>query len=269
EMALESDGLRILVNPTGRFEVGGPKADTGLTGRKIMVDSYGSMAPHGGGCFSGKDPTKVDRSAAYMGRYVAKNIVAAGLANRDGPRIRRPPDPRQSHGAVRGRWAQGRHRPHGAQDHGRFLRLHGPARGRMLQRQGSDEGRPQRRVHGPLRRQEHRRRRLGEPRWPSNPTASGSSSIPRGGSRSVGPRPTPASRGARSWSIPTAPWPRTGADASAARIRRRSTAAPRTWAATSPRTSSPPAWRTARSSRSPTPSARPIRCRCPSRRSGR
>jgi len=82
EMALESDGLRILVNPTGRFEVGGPKADTGLTGRKIMVDSYGSMAPHGGGCFSGKDPTKVDRSAAYMGRYVAKNIVAAGLANR-------------------------------------------------------------------------------------------------------------------------------------------------------------------------------------------
>src|SRR5436190_3777841 len=82
EMALESDGVRILVNPTGRFEVGGPKADTGLTGRKIMVDSYGSMAPHGGGCFSGKDPTKVDRSAAYMGRYVAKNIVAAGLADR-------------------------------------------------------------------------------------------------------------------------------------------------------------------------------------------
>jgi S-adenosylmethionine synthetase len=82
EMDLEADGVRILVNPTGRFEVGGPKADTGLTGRKIMVDSYGSMAPHGGGCFSGKDPTKVDRSAAYMGRYVAKNIVAAGLADR-------------------------------------------------------------------------------------------------------------------------------------------------------------------------------------------
>ena len=73
---------RIFVNPTGRFEIGGPKADTGLTGRKIMVDSYGSMAPHGGGCFSGKDPTKVDRSAAYMGRYVAKNVVAAGLADR-------------------------------------------------------------------------------------------------------------------------------------------------------------------------------------------
>jgi S-adenosylmethionine synthetase len=82
EVALDAEGLRILVNPTGRFEIGGPKADTGLTGRKIMVDSYGAMAPHGGGCFSGKDPTKVDRSAAYMARYVAKNIVAAGLAER-------------------------------------------------------------------------------------------------------------------------------------------------------------------------------------------
>jgi S-adenosylmethionine synthetase len=76
------DPERVLVNPTGRFEIGGPKADTGLTGRKIMVDSYGGMAPHGGGCFSGKDPTKVDRSAAYMARYVAKNVVAAGLAAR-------------------------------------------------------------------------------------------------------------------------------------------------------------------------------------------
>jgi S-adenosylmethionine synthetase len=82
EMDLDAEAVRILVNPTGRFEVGGPKADTGLTGRKIMVDSYGSMAPHGGGCFSGKDPTKVDRSAAYMARYVAKNVVAAGLAER-------------------------------------------------------------------------------------------------------------------------------------------------------------------------------------------
>jgi S-adenosylmethionine synthetase len=82
EMDLDAEGLRILVNPTGRFEIGGPKADTGLTGRKIMVDSYGSMAPHGGGCFSGKDPTKVDRSAAYMARYVAKTVVAAGLADR-------------------------------------------------------------------------------------------------------------------------------------------------------------------------------------------
>jgi S-adenosylmethionine synthetase len=82
EVGLDSEGVRILVNPTGRFEIGGPKADTGLTGRKIMVDSYGAMAPHGGGCFSGKDPTKVDRSAAYMGRYVAKNVVAAGLAQR-------------------------------------------------------------------------------------------------------------------------------------------------------------------------------------------
>ncbi len=82
EFDLDAEGVRILVNPTGRFEIGGPKADTGLTGRKIIVDSYGGMAPHGGGAFSGKDPTKVDRSAAYMGRYVAKNVVAAGLADR-------------------------------------------------------------------------------------------------------------------------------------------------------------------------------------------
>jgi S-adenosylmethionine synthetase len=79
---LDAQGVRILVNPTGRFEIGGPKADTGLTGRKIIVDSYGGMAPHGGGAFSGKDPTKVDRSAAYMARYVAKNVVASGLADR-------------------------------------------------------------------------------------------------------------------------------------------------------------------------------------------
>src|ERR1017187_8925709 len=70
-----------LINPTGRFVVGGPQGDTGLTGRKIIVDSYGGMGRHGGGCFSGKDPSKVDRSAAYMGRYVAKNIVASGLAS--------------------------------------------------------------------------------------------------------------------------------------------------------------------------------------------
>ena len=79
---LDTDSPKTMVNPTGRFEVGGPKADTGLTGRKIMVDSYGGMAPHGGGCFSGKDPTKVDRSAAYMARYVAKNVVASGAADR-------------------------------------------------------------------------------------------------------------------------------------------------------------------------------------------
>ena len=79
---LSTDGVRVLVNPTGRFEIGGPKADTGLTGRKIIVDTYGGMAPHGGGAFSGKDPSKVDRSAAYMARYVAKNVVAAGLAER-------------------------------------------------------------------------------------------------------------------------------------------------------------------------------------------
>jgi S-adenosylmethionine synthetase len=79
---LSSRDVRVLVNPTGRFEIGGPKADTGLTGRKIIVDTYGGMAPHGGGAFSGKDPTKVDRSGAYMARYVAKNVVAAGLADR-------------------------------------------------------------------------------------------------------------------------------------------------------------------------------------------
>jgi len=74
--------VKFLVNPTGRFVVGGPQGDCGLTGRKIIVDSYGGSAPHGGGAFSGKDPSKVDRSAAYAGRYVAKNIVAAGLAKK-------------------------------------------------------------------------------------------------------------------------------------------------------------------------------------------
>jgi S-adenosylmethionine synthetase len=73
---------KYFINPTGRFVIGGPKGDCGLTGRKIMVDTYGGMARHGGGCFSGKDPSKVDRSAAYAARYVAKNIVAAGLADR-------------------------------------------------------------------------------------------------------------------------------------------------------------------------------------------
>src|SRR5699024_4900675 len=72
----------IYVNPTGRFVTGGPAGDSGLTGRKIIVDTYGGIGRHGGGCFSGKDPTKVDRSAAYAARYVAKNIVAAGLARR-------------------------------------------------------------------------------------------------------------------------------------------------------------------------------------------
>ena len=73
---------RVLINPTGRFVVGGPQGDAGVTGRKIIVDTYGGAAPHGGGAFSGKDPTKVDRSACYMARYVAKNVVAAGLADR-------------------------------------------------------------------------------------------------------------------------------------------------------------------------------------------
>ncbi|VVD87132.1 S-adenosylmethionine synthetase [Pandoraea morbifera] len=74
--------IKFLVNPTGRFVIGGPQGDAGLTGRKIIVDTYGGAAPHGGGAFSGKDPSKVDRSAAYAGRYVAKNIVAAGLASK-------------------------------------------------------------------------------------------------------------------------------------------------------------------------------------------
>jgi len=79
---LRADGMEILVNRTGVFEIGGPQADTGVTGRKIIVDTYGGFARHGGGCFSGKDPTKVDRSGAYFARYVAKNVVAAGLATR-------------------------------------------------------------------------------------------------------------------------------------------------------------------------------------------
>jgi S-adenosylmethionine synthetase len=77
-----TDETKIYVNPTGRFEIGGPDGDAGLTGRKIIVDTYGGAAPHGGGAFSGKDPTKVDRSAAYISRYLAKNVVAAGLAKR-------------------------------------------------------------------------------------------------------------------------------------------------------------------------------------------
>ncbi|MEW6418456.1 MAG: methionine adenosyltransferase [Nitrospirota bacterium] len=79
---LDEEHVRYYVNPTGRFVVGGPMGDTGLTGRKIIVDSYGGVGSHGGGCFSGKDPTKVDRSGSYMARYIAKNIVAAGIADR-------------------------------------------------------------------------------------------------------------------------------------------------------------------------------------------
>ena len=81
-LELETAGYRLLVNPTGRFEIGGPMGDAGLTGRKIIIDTYGGMARHGGGAFSGKDPSKVDRSAAYAMRWVAKNVVAAGLADR-------------------------------------------------------------------------------------------------------------------------------------------------------------------------------------------
>jgi hypothetical protein len=79
---VDAQDYRLLVNPTGRFEIGGPMGDAGLTGRKIIVDSYGGMARHGGGAFSGKDPSKVDRSGAYAMRWVAKNVVAAGLAGR-------------------------------------------------------------------------------------------------------------------------------------------------------------------------------------------
>jgi S-adenosylmethionine synthetase len=79
---LDEEHVKYYINPTGRFVVGGPMGDTGLTGRKIIVDSYGGVGSHGGGCFSGKDPTKVDRSGSYMARYIAKNIVAAGIADR-------------------------------------------------------------------------------------------------------------------------------------------------------------------------------------------
>lgn len=79
---LPSENINAYINPTGRFVVGGPMGDAGLTGRKIIVDSYGGMARHGGGAFSGKDPSKVDRSGAYAMRWVAKNVVAAGLADR-------------------------------------------------------------------------------------------------------------------------------------------------------------------------------------------
>ena len=82
KLELDTSNYRLLVNPTGRFEIGGPMGDAGLTGRKIIIDTYGGMARHGGGAFSGKDPSKVDRSAAYAMRWVAKNVVAAGLAER-------------------------------------------------------------------------------------------------------------------------------------------------------------------------------------------
>jgi S-adenosylmethionine synthetase len=82
QLGIDIDGYRLLVNPTGRFEIGGPMGDAGLTGRKIIVDTYGGYARHGGGAFSGKDPSKVDRSAAYAMRWVAKNVVAAGLATK-------------------------------------------------------------------------------------------------------------------------------------------------------------------------------------------
>lgn len=84
---MRDEKIKIFINPTGRFVMGGPLADTGVTGRKIMVDTYGGKATHGGGCFSGKDPTKVDRSGAYMARYIAKNIVASGIADEVGVQL--------------------------------------------------------------------------------------------------------------------------------------------------------------------------------------
>ena len=82
DLRIDTSDVRVLINPTGRFVVGGPMGDAGLTGRKIIVDTYGGMARHGGGAFSGKDPSKVDRSAAYAMRWIAKNVIAAGLASR-------------------------------------------------------------------------------------------------------------------------------------------------------------------------------------------
>ena len=80
-LAIRSNGFKVLINPTGRFVTGGPKGDAGLTGRKVIVDTYGGSAPHGGGAFSGKDPSKVDRSAAYMARFLSKQVVARGWAS--------------------------------------------------------------------------------------------------------------------------------------------------------------------------------------------
>ena len=114
---IPSDGYRLLVNPTGRFEVGGPMGDAGLTGRKIIVDTYGGMARHGGGAFSGKDPSKVDRSAAYAMRWVAKNIVAAGpgpaLRGAGRLRDRQGPAGRLLRRVLRHRVGPGRHDPEG------------------------------------------------------------------------------------------------------------------------------------------------------------
>ena len=116
QFEIDSEGHQVLVNPTGRFEVGGPMGDAGLTGRKIIIDTYGGMARHGGGAFSGKDPSKVDRSAAYAMRWVAKNVVAAGLASP----MRGPGRLRHRQGAPR--WVvrrDVRHRPGARRAHSR------------------------------------------------------------------------------------------------------------------------------------------------------
>ena len=133
-LGLDTEGYRLLVNPTGRFEIGGPMGDAGLTGRKIIVDTYGGYARHGGGAFSGKDPSKVDRSAAYAMRWVAKNVVAAGprRALRDPGRVR---DRQGPPGQPLRRDLRHRDRPGGAhrEGHQRGLR---PAPGRDHPRPG-------------------------------------------------------------------------------------------------------------------------------------
>jgi len=182
------DGTTYHINPTGKFVTGGPQGDAGLTGRKIIVDTYGGVARHGGGAFSGKDGTKVDRSAAYMARYVAKNVVAAGLAERFELQVSyaigkaeptslavetfgtgrgRSPAPRwddlphQSNRQVRyGRSAR-RRGSNRAQDHCRYLRRRGPPWRRSVFGKRRYQGRSQRRLHGALCRQERGGCRLG------------------------------------------------------------------------------------------------------------
>ena len=177
-LGIDTTDYRVLVNPTGRFEVGGPMGDAGLTGRKIIIDTYGGMARHGGGAFSGKDPSKVDRSAAYAMRWVAKHVVAAGprqaLRGAGGVRHRQGAPRRAVRGDVRHRPDPGRRHPARGD---RGLR---PAAGRDHPRPGpaAADLRPDRRVrplrpraarlhlgaHRPGRRAARRRRRLSRPR---------------------------------------------------------------------------------------------------------
>ena len=163
---IPSEGYRLLVNPTGKFVVGGPMGDAGLTGRKIIVDTYGGMARHGGGAFSGKDPSKVDRSAAYAMRWVAKNVVAAGLARRCEAQV----------AYAIGKAAPGR-------------RLHPDVRHRHRARRGDPEGRP--RGLRPASGRDHPRPRPAAPDLRHRPrrTATSAGSSPSSpGSAPTGPR---------------------------------------------------------------------------------